>query len=171
MNGKLTSSSEALVCQRRWEVTWKHSGEPSAALTLRRRALDASRLQKQWAASASASIPASATCPTLSVSERISWAGQKPSARYSHWLTEWSLHGSLLTRIAGCLRSHYHRRSGFCVVFGGLCLIPAAECWVYLIISCHLGSCKSRMSSWMGWGQTWRGVRGSLSDPRSLEAL
>lgn len=84
---------------------------------------NASRLQQQWAAlyqSASASIPASATCPTLSASEHISWAGQESVARFSYWLTEGFLHGSLCTRIAGCLRSHYGGCSGCYVVSGGL---------------------------------------------------
>lgn len=115
--------SVAPVCQRCLEVTWKNSADPLAAPLLRRRVPDASRLQQQRAAlyqSAPASIPASATCPTLSVSEHISWAGQKPAARFSYWLTEGFLHGSLRTRIAGCLRSHYRERSGGCVVFGGL---------------------------------------------------
>lgn len=66
-------------------------------------------------------LSASATCPTPSVSDHISWAGQKPSARYSNWLTEGFLHGSLRSRIVGCFRSHYCRRSGCCVGFlGGL---------------------------------------------------
>lgn len=52
--------------------------------------------------------------------------------------------------------------------FSGLCLIPVFECLVYLIISHRLGSCKGKVSSWMGRGQTWRGVRGFMSDPPSL---
>lgn len=163
--------SVAPVCQQSLEVTWKNSGDPSAVLLLGHRVPDASRLRQQRRAalyqSAAASIPASATCPTLSVSERISWAGQKPAARFSYWLTEGFLHGSLRSRIAACLRSHYRRRSGFCVVLG-VCVIPATECWVYSIISYHLGSCKSRMSSWTRRAQTWQRFRSLVCDPSSL---
>lgn len=51
--------------------------------------------------SAMASIPASATCPTLSVSAHISPAG------FSYWLTEGFLQGSLCSGIVCCFQKHY----------------------------------------------------------------
>ena len=104
------------------------------------------RSRRQWASlyqSASSSGPAPATCPTPSVSELFSERGQKPAARFSSWLTEGFLHGSLRGRVVGCLRSHYLGGGGG----GG---------------SYHVGSCKSRMSSWTRGAETWQRRRGSI---------
>lgn len=100
-------SSIALV----WlEVTWKDSSDPQ-----RRRLFVTER--QEWGAAALASVWASATCPTPSVSEHIWWARQKRRRRYGCWLTDGFLHGSLRSRRARRFQSHYRRRSGRRVVF------------------------------------------------------
>lgn len=167
-------SSVASVCHGRpWEATWKNLDDPSAVTPARRRRdPDASRRQQRAALyqSGSAFSPAFATCLTPSVSRHILRAGQKPAAAFSCWLTEGFLHGSLHAGIAGCLRSHYRRRSGYCAVFG-VWALSAAEWWVYLMNSFHRGSCKSKISSWTVWVQTWLTVRDVLSDLLLLEPL
>lgn len=101
-NGRLTSRhrrSGTFFKRRCKTLPGRITGDLSTAPTLSvSGAPDASRPRRGGERRRiSASVAASAACPTLSVSEHIFHErSQKPSARYSHWLTGGSLHGSLL---------------------------------------------------------------------------
>lgn len=148
-------------------LTCKMSDDPSQRVCfsprVRQMPVDPRQRRVTVYQSASASAPASTTCPTLSVSEHI--FGSRPKSKRIHWATgsqEGFFMGHYVAEERAVNEAITASAWGLVWIWWGVCFL--AVFWVYSIISYHSGSCKCRMSlTWWDEGDLAKRLRVSSS--------